>query len=120
MNTPAPEQTERQPMYRDQALNKAFRELRATIKTNPAAKLAPGCVEQRLRAVLKVVQSWDDYHAERVELFLRLGDVPEANTAATLLFDSETRTALLARCPIGVDSHDRLEESDQLERTVLA
>jgi hypothetical protein len=50
---------------------------------------------------------------------LSLGDLAKANTAASLIFDVDTRAALLRRAAIGLDQHNRLEEAEALEREVL-
>jgi hypothetical protein len=111
---------ERTPSYRDATLHKLMRELRAAVRTTPAAKAALAKVEQRLRYDLKVIDLWDKTHAGRAELFISLGDIPKANTAASLVFDLDRRQALLQRCFIGLDQHDRIEEAKALGREVLA
>lgn len=110
---------ERQPAYRDRQLHQAFRELRKTIKPDPAARQALANVESRLRYLLRVLETSDKAHAERCELFLQFGLVERANTEASLIWDSDTRAALLARCPIGIDQHNRIAEAQAMGREVL-
>jgi hypothetical protein len=122
MSTYAPiDQVERQPTYRDKELGTLMKALRDEVRTLPKAKAALVKVEGRLRYVLKVLDLWDQTHAGRAELFLSLGDVPKANTSASLIFDADTRAALLRRAPIGSDraTGERLEENSLLEREVL-
>lgn len=113
--------TQRTPSYHDKQLAKLMKELRASIKPYPQARQALERAERRLRYVLRVVEAWDESHAERAELLLRLGNVPAANTAAWLVFDSELRESLLQRAPIGHDSeaNERIAEALVLGREVL-
>jgi hypothetical protein len=109
------------PSYRDSQLHSAIRELRAAVKPFPRAARALQGVEYRLKFVLRVVQSWDDHHAERAETLIRLGKIEAANSAASLIFDDGLRADLLRRTPIGIDpaAPDRLAEAIELEREVL-
>jgi hypothetical protein len=112
---------DRQPSYRDTQLGGLMKELRAAVRPYPPAKLALEKVEKRLKFNLRVVQQWDETHAERAELMLRLGNVGAANTEACLIFDEATRHALLRRATIGIDheADERIAEAVLLEREVI-
>lgn len=111
---------EKSPTYRDAQLHKLMKQLRADVRTNPTAKATLAKIETRLRYVLKVVTSWDHTHAKWAELYINLGDIPKANTAATLVFDDQVRADLLRRCFIGLtDDSDALAEAVALDREVL-
>lgn len=115
-------QAARQPSYRDKQLGTLMKELRGAVRSLPLAKQALERVEQRLRYVLRVVELWDHTHAERAELLIRLGNLPAANTAASLVFDEGRRHDLLRQTNIGLDATaaDRLAEAVELGREVLA
>lgn len=113
---------ERTPTYRDGPLHKLIRQLRADVRTIPHAKKSLEKVEGRLKYILRVLESSDDAHAKRAELFLTLGLIPQANTEASLIWDESTRTTLLDRARIGTDqggAEDRMVEALEMEREVL-
>lgn len=113
--------TERLPSYRDAQLSKLIKELRAAVQPFPRSKAALIRVERRLKFLLRLLDAWDATYAERAETSLQLGNVPAANTAASMIFDTKTRTGLLKRAPIGIDydAGDRVAENAELEREVL-
>jgi hypothetical protein len=112
---------ERQPTYRDQALHRLMKELRADVRTNPNARATLTKVEQRLRFVLRVVELWDKSHAARAEELIGLGCLAAASTSAAMIFDPEVRANLYRRTPIGYDnsSEERIADAIELDREVL-
>jgi hypothetical protein len=96
--------------------------VRAAVRTQPAAKIALERAEHRLRFVLRVIELWDAGHAKRAEQLVRLGSHSAANTFASLIFDDETRHALLERCFVGGDAGalDRMSANVELSREVLS
>lgn len=111
---------QRQPSYRDRELHRLMRQLRAAVKPIPTANASLAKVEARLRYVLRTMDLSDKTHAERAERLLTFGLVEQANTEASLIWDDATRLNLLARCPIGLDQHNRTAEALELGREVLA
>jgi hypothetical protein len=109
-------------VYRDAQLSAQLKELRAAVKPFAQARAALERVEERLRYVLRMVETWDTSHAERCETLIRLGNLAAANTAASLVFEPGLRTDLLRRCFVGIDheADDRIAEAIELGREVLA
>ncbi|HEU5097591.1 MAG TPA: hypothetical protein VFU22_00995 [Roseiflexaceae bacterium] len=107
--------------YRDATLGRLLKELRGSVKTQPAAKALLEKVEKRLRYVLRVLESWDAHHAERAETLIQLGQLTAANGAASLIFEPQLRANLLRRTPVlaDTDAGDRMAEALELERLVL-
>ena len=107
--------------YRDEQLSRLMSDLRAAVKPLPVAKTALDKAEKRLRFVLRVVDGWDAYHAERADTLIRLGQIEAANGAATMIFDAQLRADLLRRTPIllYLDTGARMAEAMELEREVL-
>ncbi len=115
-----PADAQREPTYRDAQLHKALRDLRASVKHTPEAKRLLAVAEARLRYILKVLEQWDDLHAEQAEKFIALGNLPAANVETTLIFNPELRAALYPRCYIGGPEDDsRLADAVALDRLVL-
>jgi hypothetical protein len=111
-----------EPTYRDAQLGGLLKELRGLVKSQPAAKALLEKVEKRLKFVLRVLEGWDAHHAEQAETLIRLGNLPAANSAATLIFEPQLCAGLYRRSPILSDStaDDRMAEAIELEREVLA
>lgn len=108
------------PTYRDAQLAKSLKTLRADIRTNPNAKRSLEKVEKRLKYLFRVLDLWDSSHAERCELLLRLGNIPAANTSATMIFDAELRARLLSRARIGLDQDtSAIADALAMDREVL-
>lgn len=112
----------REPTYRDAELGKLFKTLRADVRQIPTAKRDLEKLETRLRYVLRVCEQWDSAHVARARFLLSLGNIPAANTHASLIFDAETRQDLLRQCFVGfdLDTNDRTAENAELDREVLA
>lgn len=115
------ESTPRHPSYRDDQLHKHFKDLRTEVRAHPGAKAALVKVEQRLKYVLRVIETWDASHAERAETLIRLGNLEAANTAACLIFDKALRESILPRAPVTLDTGaaERMAEALELERQVI-
>ncbi len=110
----------REPAYRDAQLHKVMRELRASVKHHPESKRLLVVAEARLRHILKVLEQWDELHAEQAEKLIALGNLPAANVEVTLIFDPELRAALYPRCYIGgEEDSERLADTVALDRLVL-
>lgn len=108
--------------YRDSQLAGHMKELRACCKPFPRAKAALERTENRLRYLLRLLQTWDETHERQVETWLRLGNIEAANTSAALIFDPETRLRLLRRAQITPDTEDaadRWAENELMERMVI-
>jgi hypothetical protein len=110
-----------EPTYRDAQLGGLLKDVRGLVKNQPATKRALEKVEKRLRYVLRVVESWDAFHAERAEMLIQGGLLEAANGAATLIFDEQTRHDLYRRSPVLRDASadGRVAEALELEREVL-
>lgn len=121
MTTQSPE-AHTAPSYADEQLNKLLRAHRATVKNNPEARKTLASVETRLKYLLRLLAQWDDLHASKAEDMLALGNIPAANTCATMIFDTQRRAALYDRSRIGFDSADdeRLAAVATMGREVLA
>src|SRR5215213_4765734 len=109
------------PTYRDHELGALLKGLRADVKPLPSASLTLQRVEKRLRYVLRVIESWDAYHAERAETLIKLGKFEAANSTATMIFDEDVRAALYWRAPVTLDTGagERIAEALELEREIL-
>ncbi len=121
MTTQSPE-AQHAPSYRDAQLTSLLRSHRATIKNNPDARKTLAATEQRLKYLLRLLMQWDDLHTSRAETYIQLGNIPAANTCATMILDDQRRAALYDRCQIGFDSADdeRLAAVAAMDREVLA
>ena len=108
--------------YRDAPLGGLLKELRGLVKSQPAAKATLEKVEKRLRYVLRVLDTWDAFHAERAETLIRLGRLEAANSTASMIFDAQLRGDLYRRAPIIGDTGTgaRVAEALELEREILA
>lgn len=119
---PTPAQEPKQPTYRDQELMRLMKVLRADVRPFVRARQNLERLEGRLRYVLRVVETWDKTHEARTRELLRLGCLSAANTSASLIFDAETRQALLRSCLIGGDggAAERIASALEADREVLS
>lgn len=110
-----------EPTYRDAPLGGLLKDLRGLVKSQPAAKATLKKIEERLKYVLRVLESWDASHAERAETLIKLGRLEAANSTASLIFDAQLRGDLYRRAPIirDTDAGQRMAEALELEREVL-
>ena len=110
-----------EPTYRDAPLGGLLKDLRGLVKGQPAAKATLKKAEERLRYVLRVLESWDAHHAERAETLIGLGKLEAANGVASLIFDAQLRGDLYRRSPILLDTGagERVAEALEMEREVL-
>ena len=120
MTTQTPE-AQHAPTYHDPQLASLMRAHRASIRNNPEARKTLALVEFRLKYLLRLLRQWDELHAGRAEQLIRLGNLPAANTAASMIFDDTRRAALYDRTPIGFDQADvdRLIAVIENDRQVL-
>jgi hypothetical protein len=110
-----------EPTYRDAPLGGLLKDLRGLVKSQPAAKATLEKVEKRMRYVLRVLETWDETHAERAETLIGLGRLEAANSTASMIFDAQLRGDLYRRSPILGDTgaDERVAEALELEREVL-
>ena len=89
---------------------------------SPDAQHAPSYRDAQLTSLLRLLMQWDDLHTSRAETYIQLGNIPAANTCATMILDDQRRAALYDRCQIGFDSADdeRLAAVAAMDREVLA
>jgi hypothetical protein len=114
--------TERQPSYVDQQLHACMRALRADVRTIPRAKLSLERAEARLRFILRVVDTWNTYHARRARQLIALGQLEAADSACWMLFDVDLRRELLRQCQTDTTNDaaaERVAENALLGREVL-
>ncbi|MEN9934319.1 MAG: hypothetical protein RLZZ387_898 [Chloroflexota bacterium] len=121
MTAYTPPETERH-TWRDQRLGAALKAHRSAVKDDPDAQRTLDRLIERLRYLDRCISLWDTHHAKQAAAALDAGQHERAAGLAWLVWDADTRGALLAQVRMegaAEEAAQRVELNRELGRVTV-